>query len=249
MPSADSSPWEVLVNSADPRWVVAHRALPTRARPVEYVNARVLARTASGREIPFMLELTLEFAHAVPTIRVTESAPRRLPEFCPDRHIVADGSFCITRDALPPPDTVERGRFWWRVLGGYLDLQVRADLLGEWEDRYAWPHGDAAADLLDTAERLEERLPADVTAWVHAGSLPKPNDACPCGGGRPSQRCHLALMEALMAARAQVRIHNEAYFRAFSDRPCCGTLKSCLLRSSTPAIYRSRRGYRAEGRV
>ncbi|MDX2086349.1 MAG: E2 domain-containing protein [Kofleriaceae bacterium] len=214
--------------------------MPTPRCPGPRLDAQARARLASGRNVTFMLELTV--VGDPPTVRVTESEPRHVPEFCPDRHVYRDGSFCLGRTLIAAPTTTEHAREWWRLLGGYLDLQVSAALLGEWDETHAWPHG-LAAHTLARAETIEASLPAAVAAVVRARDVPAPTRACPCGGGRPASRCHLPIINEVIALRDRARVEDDAYWNACAGTPCCGTLKNCRLRSSTPPIYRSRYDY------
>lgn len=234
--------YDVLIQSADPSWVTAYRGAVTPRRPNPGVDARAIARLASGRTVPFMLELTAVQQGVGMTVKVTESAPRTIPLFCPDRHIVDGGGFCLTRLPVPAPDTIERGERWWRLLGGFLDLQVKAALLGEWEERYGWPHGQGA-HALAYAEELEATLPREVVACALADHPPDARTTCPCGSGRRADRCHLAIVRELIALRQEAREVDDAYWTAYASKVCCGTLKRCRLRGSTPLIYRSRNEY------
>lgn len=223
---------------ATPSWATAYRAARTPEHPEDILIVRALARLASGRPIRFVLEVRLDATGDAPTLRVKESPPRRLPGFCPDRHILFDGTFCMSRTQIPAPETIERARVWWQVLGGYLDLQVSAMLLGEWEERHAWPHG-AGAHALAMAEQMEASLPDGVVSVVREGRSPHGRSPCPCGSRRRTDRCHGTTIALLLEARASARDTDAAYFRAFPGIPCCGTLRDCPLRSSTPPIYKS----------
>lgn len=226
--------------AAAPSWVMAYRSLPTPRYPGPRLDAQARARLASGRHVTFMLELTVVGDPA--TVRVTESEPRHVPEFCPDRHVYRNGSFCLGRTLIEAPTTIDRARGWWRLLGGYLELQVSAALLGEWDETHAWPHG-RGAHTLARAEAIEASLPAAVVEVVRAGAVPAASHACPCGGGRAAGRCHLPVINDLIALRDRARVEDDAYWNAHAGTRCCGTLKNCRLRSSTPLIYRSRYDY------
>lgn len=232
--------FEALIAAADPSWVIAYRSMPTRRHPEPRLDAQARARLASGRSVTFMLELTVVGDPA--TVRVTESEPRHVPEFCPDRHVYRDGSFCLGRTFIAAPATIERACEWWRLLGGYLELQAAASLLGEWDQTHAWPHG-RAAHTLARAETIEASLPAMIVEVVRARAVPAATGACPCGGGRAAGRCHLPIINEVIALRDRARAEDDAYWSAYAGTRCCGTLKNCRLRSSTPMIYRSRHAY------
>lgn len=67
---------------------------------------------------------------------VRESEPRRLPVFCPERHINPDGSFCLGWEPGVPrlPASPKEARAWWSVLRGYLRLQDAAATARVWPD-------------------------------------------------------------------------------------------------------------------
>lgn len=72
---------------------------------------------------------------------------QRLPSFCPERHINFDGSFCLQygkRDALRP-ENGEDVSVLWHLIYGFLELQVKAEVLGRWPSSREWAHGDAAS--------------------------------------------------------------------------------------------------------
>lgn len=72
--------------------------------------------------------------------------PRQLPAFCPERHIVGDGSFCLNLEAVDPlkvedPASAQR---WLDTLTAYLRIQLRVRNRRKWPGS-SWAHGLAAA--------------------------------------------------------------------------------------------------------
>lgn len=129
--------------------------------------------------------------------------------------------------------TIDRARLFWRLVAGYVELQADAGLLGEWDTRHAWPHGDAAA-LVARAEELEAKLPTELSTTA---SDPR---FCPCGSGQALGRCHGGLLDEIRSLRQRAHDAEEAFWNDNAGRPCCGTLKTCRLRDRTPMIFISR---------
>lgn len=232
--------FSTLIRAADPRWVKAHRAVRVRGCREECLHACATARLQSGRRVSFRLEVRLATEPA-PHLTVTERPPRRIPSFCPERHLYEDGSFCLGRFAVPPPSTLEQARLWWRLVSGYLELQVEAELLGEWDPRFAWPHGIAAARAVATAEDLEESLPEPVRALLRGGQTAPPGQPCPCGSRRSAAQCHLPVVHAIVGLRNEATLAEARFWASRADKECCGTMKNCPLRQSTLPIYQSSR--------
>jgi hypothetical protein len=195
-----------------------------------------------GRRVTFLLDVTVLVVCGVRTLRVRESEPRWLPEFCPGRHVNADGSFCLERRPIPAPTTPEAARLWWRLIFGYLELQIETDLLGDWDARHEWPHGDAA-HLLAQAEDMEAGLPASVIAIARQAGVPvAPTAECPCGEGRRANRCHLKIINEIRALRNAADARERDFWSAVGTVDCCGTLKVCPLRARTAVYLRSSAG-------
>lgn len=78
--------------------------------------------------------------------RVRENPPRRLPSYCPNRHIGSGGYFCLgfsPEDALPVQDT-NSAETWWARLWKYLTLQEVTTSLRRWPSKNEWAHHMAA---------------------------------------------------------------------------------------------------------
>ena len=222
---------ELLVVTADSSWVRASHA-PTGGM----VNATATLQLPSGGGMTFHLCLTVPCGAVV----VREAAGvGRLPAFCPNRHINQDGSFCLSFRRPPLPQTNAEAVTWWRMLAGYLTLQVEAHLLGEWDGRHEWPHGDAAYEAA-SVEIVERGLPANVVTAARNGEIPRGTAPCVCGSGRRFDRCHLSGMRELTVRYLRQRTLEEEFWRSCKGRSCCGSMFACPLRSNTPILFRSR---------
>lgn len=112
-----------------------------------------------GRVVDFVLTVESHGAR----VRARETAPLRLPAFCPERHINLDGSFCLNWEGEQVLDVVDEpsGRVWWETLYRFLLDQERASKLGRWPTSDGWAHGDAAGfhkGALLAAGRLGDRF-------------------------------------------------------------------------------------------
>lgn len=79
-------------------------------------------------------------------VTVKEEVATHLPPFCPERHINADGSFCLAwqeSDRLEILDE-ETAITWWATLWKFLSEQRRAARLRRWPTSLGRAHGDAA---------------------------------------------------------------------------------------------------------
>jgi len=103
---------------------------------------------------------------------------RRLPEFCPERHIVADGSFCMYwpgEQSFAVTDPVSAGN-WLNLLLNFLRLQRRAAKQRRWPNHETWAHGSAAARQQLRAERAAEKLGLELKAAIEARDLKASHD-------------------------------------------------------------------------
>lgn len=104
-------------------------------------------------------------------VGVLEVPDRLLPASCPERHINADGTFCLGwKDPLDSaiPDAAWAAA-WWQRLWAFLCLQARAERLRYWPGP-AWPHGDAAF-YQRQAEEAARSLSPTVTVALENGAL------------------------------------------------------------------------------
>lgn len=85
---------------------------------------------------------------------------RRLPEFCPERHIITGGGFCMywpgeLSFAVHDSESAEK---WLNLLLNFLRLQRRAAKQRRWPNLETWAHGNEAAVQQLRAERTARRL-------------------------------------------------------------------------------------------
>lgn len=93
-------------------------------------------------------KLQVRFPGSKPVPVVCEREPRQLPAVCVERHINADGSFCLNWDPGDPGHVTDlrTARLFWSWLSQFLELQLTAQSIRRWPGaRYARAHGDAAA--------------------------------------------------------------------------------------------------------
>jgi hypothetical protein len=114
----------------------------------------VIVRRADSKQAVYRIRV-----HATGNeISAREEGTKNLPDFCPDRHINGDGSFCLYwhEEFSIHVTNVDAASKWWESLQGFLRLQERAAYAREWTGD-GWAHGDAARyqyDALQAAEKL-----------------------------------------------------------------------------------------------
>lgn len=154
--------------------------------------------------------------------------PVRLPSFCPSRHILPQGWFCLGWGASEPdmPVGMESATAWWALLRGYMTLQLWAHFSQEWRSDCEWTHGDP--EIQQAVEKLEARIPRAVQ-----NRQPKPTAACPCGSRHQYRRCHKMLVDDLDHLRAKLTESEDAQWADWTRQGhiCCGTMAHCQLPS------------------
>lgn len=110
-----------------------------------------------------------------------EPLARQLPDFCPERHIVADGTFCMywggeISFAVTGPESAE---IWLILLSNFLRLQRRAAKLRCWPNKETWAHGDGAARQQLRAEHAAQKLGAQYQEALEQRTL----KVTSCGSG------------------------------------------------------------------
>lgn len=104
---------------------------------------RVPVDMLDGRQVHF----TLTVGAVNDEVEVREDhTGRRLPEFCPERHINRDGSFCLGL-AAPGEHSITdvlSATEWWERLLQFLRGQLRAERARRWTMGDTWAHGKAA---------------------------------------------------------------------------------------------------------
>lgn len=115
------------------------------AEPVSAVSIilRFSLALSDGRSVPYEIEVK-----QVGDMKATakELHPLNLPEFCPQRHINHDGSFCLYWWEVSNLDITdeETAHAWWGTLWKFLTLQARVKNARRWPSENEWAHGAAA---------------------------------------------------------------------------------------------------------
>jgi hypothetical protein len=52
---------------------------------------------------------------------------------------------------------------------------------------------------------------------------------CPCGSGQRVKDCHEMEIAKLRDLHQEMEQGEEAFWRSWADRPCCGTMRDCRL--------------------
>jgi hypothetical protein len=207
-----------------------------------------------GGSDDFRIGLEIACVGTVLSVRERAGSDVR-PRRCPDRHVNADGSFCLGMDVTQVADRDE-AIVWWGLLREYLLLQRTAARTRTWPAGQFIAHGDAgpyhlrarsAAAALGILDQYDEAV-AGAPHWLSDGSVRLSKDrlrlvngraACPmgCRGrcGRPRLRtecCRRCLVFELVLADAMRRELTELYWKRhlIDGVPCCGTLRECPLR-------------------
>lgn len=181
-----------------------------------------------------------------------------LPEFCPERHINPDGSFCIGLRA-GQGITDETAPAWWMKLHAFALWQETAAETGFWPSEAQLSHGEAgeielaaenAADQLGLQAAYREAVAFDsgfIAAGIRkvnakTGVLRNGRSACICGRtdrqGRTLLRrdCHSNGLGCPIVLEHQRRIMIDEYWRTLRGRvTCCGTMHECPLRKTDAA--------------
>lgn len=91
-----------------------------------------------------------------------------LPRFCPERHIVGRGQFCMYWERERRFDVIDRAsaRQWLGVLLEFLRAQRRAAYLRRWPSEEAWAHGETAANAQRQAEKIGTALQGLWPEWI-----------------------------------------------------------------------------------
>lgn len=95
-----------------------------------------------GRTIPYVLELRDWDG----VVSVREKVSEHLPQFCPERHINSDGTFCLNYSPVQSLKIEDEAtaRGWMETVYKFLKLQERAKVLRKWPNDKGWAHGNAA---------------------------------------------------------------------------------------------------------
>ncbi|KPQ15965.1 MAG: hypothetical protein HLUCCO18_09890 [Rhodobacteraceae bacterium HLUCCO18] len=90
---------------------------------------------------------------------------RQLPEFCLERHINSDSTFCVFFRSEYPLEDSEAAKTWWSYLGIYLSNQLYAQRRGIWPLGSGLSHGEAA-HVQVAMEALAEPLGWKDDLWL-----------------------------------------------------------------------------------
>jgi hypothetical protein len=138
---------------------IADTAEDYEAEVISRDDGVVRAKIALRRADSIVSTYDVTINAVLPAVSVRETAPDRLPDFCPERHINRGGSFCMTSPTHAPLEvnSPEDAGIWWSKLLAFLRLQERAQRLRRWPDHMAWAHG-CAADAQHDAECAAREL-------------------------------------------------------------------------------------------
>lgn len=160
------------------------------------------------------------------------SEHRRHPEHCLERHLPADGSFCLGRlnRAIRANHDATA---WWSDLHYFLALQAIAEQTGAWPAIHALSHGpDAAAH--EIAARAIARM-SGIEEDYNRSVEGEANWLAACvDGARPPEGMSVgrnALAHLVAEEKKRRRALDEYWQQEFkSGRRCCGTMNECPLR-------------------
>jgi hypothetical protein len=113
---------------------------------------------SSGRRTRHFSLTVREIATGL-VVREKDDLQHLLPRRCPQRHINADGYFCLGLRAGEGIRDAITARQWWEKLQVFLFCQETAHETGEWPSYAELSHGDAG-EYQQRAERLAEQLGA-----------------------------------------------------------------------------------------
>lgn len=227
---------------------------------VERKTQRVLEMTAaplrsSGRESRIYRLIVHEIEGE---LQVKESGDSRLlPEYCPQRHMNDNGSFCLGLVAGSGICDATTANRWWQRLQVFLTCQETAHETGVWPEYAQLSHG-VAGEYEYQAEELARTLGvlgeyrdsvrydtgqiACFAGRVDRSSLRLRNGRarCPCGrtdrAGRPILRrqCWKAQHRCLAVLEFKRRQALERFWASIKDKhQCCGTMTDCPLQSTS----------------
>lgn len=170
----------------------------------------------------------LEICEKRGVLSVRERVPT-LPLYCPERHIVQEGYFCLGLDATPPQDTTT-ARTWWLSLLRYLELQMNADAAGTWPEQHGWRHGSAwrrQYDLEKSLKQADPQLVEDLCAGRAAAQSSR---------GRRQRQQYRVLKDAWSIGVNKMLFEENLFWAEVkaSGQACCGTMKNCPLAADNP---------------
>jgi hypothetical protein len=226
---AESSPIALLARAAagaeHQTWV------EVRSRSVDSLDVALRLTDYEGENVVF--DVRVERRGRTVVVR-EDPRHRRLPVGCPERHINSDGTFCLAYKRASIDDDAAASS-WWSKLVGYLELQLRSSLTGRWPERYAQPHGEAAATQAKL-EQLEQELPPKVVEASRGmvlrgdGHVSARRLRCPCGKKRQLRRCHDEPVRAMVTLREKLARQEREFWDSWKGSECCRSMVTCPLR-------------------
>lgn len=119
-----------------------------------------------GRNLVYGLRVV--GAGAVLTAGEVQSGGCKLPHFCPERHIIGNGEFCMYWEGDQRLDVTDEqsANVWLQVLTNFLINQSRAAYLRRWPSGEAWAHGWIAARAQQRAETHAKALGGPMAEWL-----------------------------------------------------------------------------------
>lgn len=193
-------------------------------------------------------------------IHVKEEPPLQWPGGCPERHINADGSFCLGIGDPLWPQSADDADHWWSWLHQFIVSQRVADRTGRWPSSRALHHGSAATyqlelERLSSGTHFEEEVHASLEGertWL-SRDLPRLfkdgrrlvnlRSPCPRGchrRGKPILRRNCGskdLVLKLIRAERMRRTEEARFWEGWKGRSCCQTMVSCPLRAQAQPLF------------
>lgn len=244
-PGTAAGPLEALVSQA-PLWATV--------RATSRNEIRLTATVSRAGGIPshtYELLVRINEQGAIAVIEAPES--RLLPEFCPQRHINHNGTFCLGFGSNIPDDAAKVALFWQR-LELFLRAQETASTSRRWPPRAEMSHGPLAATVqmraeevaieLGEAEALDDAIQEN-SGWIVAAlrsverkekkRLLNGRAFCLCGRTH-RDRCRKLRRQCrrdgdgCLVLLEYIRREAEKQFWAdFKGEKCCGTMVDCPL--------------------
>ena len=200
-------------------------------------------------------DITIEEIHSKVYARET-SVCTLLPKACYNRHIMAQGHFCLGLGYGSLVEDIDTAGLWWASLAEFLRIQGVATATGRWPRHIELDHGVAgryhqlalaAAARLGCSEDYELALLGEAS-WITDAGVKLTKDRsrllnlrspCPRGCKRRGRLvlradcCDRGAMVALLGNERRRAMALEEFWEAVKADPrseCCGTMRSCPLR-------------------
>jgi hypothetical protein len=177
-----------------------------------------------------------------------------LPNFCPQRHMNPNGTFCLGFNAGDAIRDTAAATSWWKKLGLFLTCQDTAHETKTWPPKIEISHG-VAGEIEISAEKVAEELGllaeyqlavredqgpiAEALQKIRksTGKLRNGKAACVCerkyrtGESYLRRDCWAANWPCLVAMEARRRSEERAFWKSLKGKQvCCRTMDDCPLR-------------------